>query len=291
MVRVPDGIRWLEREETGPAWLAALPTLVAEVADAWDLALGEPYEGASVSWVAPAIVRSTGEAAVVKVQWPHRECEHEAAALRAWDGEGAVRLLGHDVERHALLLERCEPGTTLAASDDPDPIGAFIELLPHLWVPPPPEVRTLDEEASGWRATIDDVWARFGRPFERCLVDLTIELIDDLLASTSVDDHVLVHQDLHAENVLAAGRSPWLAVDPKPLAGERAFALAPIIRDFDLGRGRDDVVSRLDRLSTELGVDRERARAWAIVQTVAWSFDSSFAAQHLQTVRWLDEAR
>jgi streptomycin 6-kinase len=87
--------------------------------------------------------------------------------------------------------------------------------------------------------------------------------------------------------VLAAQREPWLVIDPKPLAGEREFSLAPIIRSFELGDSQKDVIYRLDRLSSELQLDRDRARRWTIAQTVAWSFDSSYAARHYETARWL----
>jgi len=100
-------------------------------------------------------------------------------------------------------------------------------------------------------------------------------------------EQVLLHQDLHGENVLAAERDPWLVIDPKPLVGEREFALAPIVRSFEFGHSRGDVVRRLDRLSAELGLDRDRARGWAIAQTVAWSFDSDYADRHYETARWL----
>ena len=43
-------------------------------------------------------------------------------ALAAWDGAGAVRLLDHDPDRRALLLERCRPGHGLG--DEPDPLDA-----------------------------------------------------------------------------------------------------------------------------------------------------------------------
>ena len=71
---------------------------------------------------------------------------------------------------------------------------------------------------------------------------------------------MLLHQDLHGDNVLAAEREPWLAIDPKPLAGEREFGIAPIVRSRELGHSRREVLGRLDRLVTELGLDRERAR-------------------------------
>src|SRR5215467_7208049 len=94
----------LERDERGRCWLADLPRLVAELAREWDLELGTAYEGASVSYVAP--VARGAKRMVLKMQWPHDECMYEADALLTWDGDGAVRLLAHDVGRHALLLER-----------------------------------------------------------------------------------------------------------------------------------------------------------------------------------------
>jgi streptomycin 6-kinase len=101
---------------------------------------------------------------------------------------------------------------------------------------------------------------------------------------------VLLHQDLHPQNVLSAEREPWLAIDPKPLAGEREFAVAPIVRSFELGHTEDAVRGRLDRLCTELRLDRERARRWAIAQTVAWSFGSDRLEGHIETAHWLLQA-
>jgi streptomycin 6-kinase len=50
-------------------------------------------------------------------------------------------------------------------------------------------------------------------------------------------------------------------------------------------------VYRLDRLTSELGLDRERARWWTIGQTLAWSsLDGTLLEGHLQTAQWLLEA-
>jgi streptomycin 6-kinase len=76
-------------------------------------------------------------------------------------------------------------------------------------------------------------------------------------------------------------------IDPKPLAAEREFSLATIIRSFEFGHSEAQVIYRLDRLSKELQLDRHCVRQWAIAQTVAWSFDSAYADQHFQTARWL----
>jgi streptomycin 6-kinase len=225
---------------------------------------------------------------VLKIQWPHRESEHEAAALELWGGDGAVRLLAHDEERHALLLERCRPGSYLGELDTAAALGVLIELLPRLWKPAGPPFRSLAEEAGWWAGSIREEWDEAGRPFEEELVDAAVAALEELAPTQG--EQVLIHQDLHADNVLAAEREPWLVIDPKPLAGEREFALAPIIRSVELGHSERAVVDRLDRLSSELGLDRERARGWALGQTIAWTFGSEIQQTHVETARWLLQA-
>jgi streptomycin 6-kinase len=148
--------------------------------------------------------------------------------------------------------------------------------------------RLLAEEAEWWLESLPVNWEAAGRPFERRLLDAALEALRELPLTQG--EQVLVHQDLHAENVLAAQREPWLAIDPKPLVGEREFALASIIRSFELGGTRRDVLYRLERLSADLGLDRERARGWAVGQTLGWA-DTAYMSHHVQTVRWLLEAR
>lgn len=280
---LPQKLEALAGHPTGRQWLAELPGLLADLAERWELRLGEPYAGANVSYVAPAICG--GERVVLKVQWPHEECVHEADALKVWDGDGAVRLLAHDVGRHALLLEHCRPGTPLAIASASDPLAVLISLLPRLWKPVGATFKPLSAEARAWAAGLHADWETASRPCERTLVDAAAAFLEELAETQG--EQVLVHQDLHGENVLASEREPWLMIDPKPLAGEREFALAPIIRSFELGGSRRETCLRLDRLSAELHLDRERARRWCVAQTIAWSFDSSHAERHYETARWL----
>jgi streptomycin 6-kinase len=237
--------------------------------------------------VRPAVT-AAGEQVVLKIQKPHRESEHEAAALELWNGEGSIRLLAHDPGRHALLLERCLPGTPLAALGQDEALEVFVQLLPRLWKQVGGPFRPLAEEAAWWAESLPASWERLGRPFERKLLEAALAALREL--SPTQGEQVLLHQDLHGENVLAAEREPWLAIDPKPLAGEREFGVAPIVRSFELGHSRAEILRRFDRLTAELGLDRERARGWTIGQTVAWSFDSGYHERHIETARWLLQA-
>ncbi len=272
---------------THDAWLERVPELVDECVELWGLRLGEAYP-AGAAGHAVRVGLADGTPAVLKIIFPHREAEHEAAALSAWDGDGAVRLLGYDEARSAMLLERCEPGTLLARAEPERALDVFIDLLPRLWRSAGTPFRPLADEAAWWIDLLPGDWERAGKPFDRRLVDTAIGLLREL--SDSQSEQVLLHQDLHGDNVLAAEREPWLVIDPKPLAGEREFGVAPIVRDVELGRGRRDVLRRFDRLTAELELDRERARGWTIGQTIAWSFDTSYLPQHVELVRWLLES-
>jgi len=92
----------------------------------------------------------------------------------------------------------------------------------------------------------------------------------------------------HGGNVLRAERSPWLAIDPKPLVGEREFDLASLIRDTRERVNEQLVRRRLDLLSELLGLDRERMRCWALVHALAWGVEGDQAdAAMIDCARWL----
>ncbi len=264
-------------------WRQQVPDLLARVADEWDLRVGEPYSG---GWAGYAVRVRTSDntSAALKLIWPHRESEYEADALELWDGEGAVRLLRRNTDGTALLLERCEPGAFLSTLELDAALDVYVALLPRLWKTAGAPFHELEDEALLWLESLPREWEQAGRPFERALVDAALEAIDELAPTQG--DQVLLHQDLHALNVLSAEREPWLAIDPKPLVGEREFGVAPVVRGAELRHGRAEVLHRLARLTAELGLDPDRARGWCVAQTVAWGVD---VPQHLEVARWLLE--
>ena len=249
----------------------------------WSLTLGEPYDPGVDGHTTRAVLPD-GTPAVLKLLRPHRENEHEADALELWDGDGAVRLLARDETGYAFLLERCEPGTHLSSLDADAALDVVVGLLPRLWKPAGEPFHTLTDEAAWWA----DYLPKQDWSGEPDLLATALDAIETL--SPTQGEQVLLNQDLHFGNVLAAEREPWLVIDPKPLSGEREFAAAPIVRAHELGHSKRDVLHRFDRVTSELGLDRERARGWTIAQTVAWTEDSTRNRTHVDTARWLLEA-
>jgi len=253
----------------GRAWLGSLPGLVEELTDRWSLTLGPAFAGGAVGFVAPA-ERRDGERLVLKVSFVDEETEHEPDALRHWDGDGAVRLVDADPARGALLLERLEPGTPLG--DHPDrseAIGIACSLLRRLWRPVPDDHRfsLVRDLASRLADELPGRFVRQARPFDERLLRTAVDLCRDLAGSSG--EAVLANRDFHLWNVLAAEREPWLAIDPKPLVGERAFDTGHLVRTLlpdriDLG----SVDAIVGRLGAELELEPAHVRRWAFVRSV-----------------------
>jgi len=284
-IRVPHSLDWWRGMPGGPEWLERLPRLAAECAELWRLELGEPFAASNASLVVPA-----GDA-ILKLNPPDEESEHEADALTDWGGNGAVSLLAHDRERRALLVERCYPGTPLLELDDDEAGDVVAGLLPRLWKAPLPQYRSLADVAARWVDDLPRTWERYGRPFERRLLDVALAALREL--GPSQGPLVTANEDLHAGNVLRAGREPWLVIDPKPMAAERDFTLVAMVRDRQEEvlageRPAERLERRLDRLTSALDLDRERLRSWAIAHTLAWGFDpEGFLPEHAQIARLL----
>jgi streptomycin 6-kinase len=263
----------------GSRWLDSLPDLVADCSDRWWLRIGEPYQPASIALVVP-VEQLDGTPAVLKVNFPEPDSEHEAAALAFWDGRGAVRLLASDPERRALLIERCSPGDQLWAVEDDDEVtDAAAAVMDRLWRSAPDDhpFRDLSDQAARWAVELPAHWTNLGRPFEGRILDEAVAACLELGGAQG--PAVVLHQDLHAGNILRAVREPWLAIDPKPLVGERPFDAASLLRDRLWGLAEPDVRTvvrrRLDILVERLGLDRERTRRWGIVHALAWGVSGS----------------
>jgi len=239
----------------GPAWLERLPDLAAACIEQWSLVPEEPIDTGH-SLVIPA-----GDAILKLNPTGDPEPEHEAEALGRWDGRGAVRLLARDDDRRALLIERCRPGTQVWALADDEATEIAAGILERLWVPADLPFRRLREQAARWA---DELPAR---GFDPRLVDRAVSFLRE--AGPTQRESVLLHQDLHGGNVLLSRRG-WLAIDAKPLVGEREFDVASLIRDRR-PTTKAQMEWRLSYLVDRLGLDRERTRGWAIAHALAWN--------------------
>jgi streptomycin 6-kinase len=121
--------------DAGRTWLAELPLLIAAFCQEWQLVVdGAPLHG-HLGLVVP--VRRGAELCMLKVFWPDGSTDHEARALTAWNGQGAVHLLAAHAARGVLLLERLDSRQSLHQLAITDAVPLAAHLLRRLAVPAP----------------------------------------------------------------------------------------------------------------------------------------------------------
>ncbi|MBD0734163.1 aminoglycoside phosphotransferase family protein [Streptomyces sp. CBMA29] len=259
--------------EAGRVWLAELPDRVARHLERWGLTVERVFAaGGQISMI--VLVRTAdGVPAVLKVGMVTRETEHEHAALAHWDGRGAVRLLDADPGEGAMLLERLQADVSLRSLAEPKAMLEAAGVLQRLWVPPA-EGHPFTSVADYTGALAALLRERRERPWAAeavGLVDEALSVHGELVASGA--EEALLHGDYHHGNVLAGERMAWLAIDPKPLVGERAYDLAWLVRDrlptlAAQPGSRAAARRRLAKLAASLEVDPERLRGWALFRAV-----------------------
>jgi streptomycin 6-kinase len=277
-------------EEIGQSWLDALPQILDAAAERYALTIGAPYD-LSFNYVCRA-TRRDGTPVVLKLSPPNQEFHSEIAALRHYnatqacvafkDVRGCVQLLEADPDAGMMIMEQIRPGKPLRGLPDDEATHIAAEVMSKLWRPLPADHQfpTVAKWAEGLQRLRADNGGGTG-PLPAHLVERAEATYRELLASAP--SPVLLHGDLHHDNILSATRAPYLAIDPKGLAGEPAYEVGPLfynpqpelyqVPDLAQVLGR-----RLAILVEHLQMDRQRLLACAFAHSVlssAWSLEDN----------------
>jgi len=280
MITVPQAFATatVTREgDAGRKWIDALPGLVEDLCQHWNLTVDGPVMPGYLGLVIP--VRSVEEPCVLKVSWIDESTSDEAMALAVWNGQGAVRLLASQPALGALLLERLDHQRSLNDVEIVQAIEVAGRLLRRLSIPAPSGFRSLKVVAQDLCCTLPQRWEQYRRPMPQRWVEHACELAVQLGASTG---NLLVNYDLHYANVLMGKREPWLVVDPKVVIGDPEFGIAQLLwcrlEDIEVQGGLD----RHFRILVEAAiVDPVRARSWTLVRCVDyWLWAVSVGLTH-----------
>lgn len=254
--------------------MASVAVIVEQMSELWSLQVAEPFQpGGQTAWVAPAR-DAVGTRLVLKVAWRHPEAEHEVDGLRAWEGNGAVQLRAAGTLRDttALLLERCMPGTPLSTRPEPEQDTVIAGLLPRLWLDPKPShnFRPLEQMCAQWANAFEQKTAIRPAGIDPGLAREGIALFRTL--PTTAARQVLLCTDLHAGNVLASEREPWLVIDPKPYVGDPTYDPLQHLLNCE-ERLRADPRGLTGHIADLLGLDRDRLLLWLFARCVQESPD------------------
>lgn len=209
------------------------------------------------------------EAVVAKVIKAVDDEWHAGGVVAAFGGAGMVRAL--DYREGAMLLERLEPGHSLAPTalegGDDEATGILAGLIGELRPAAPPAgtpTLHLRAEAFGWYAASADM------PIDPALVAHAGAEFAALLRSQR--ETRLLHGDLHHYNVLRDAKRGWLAIDPKGLVGELEYEVGAALRNPcvrpELLADPHTIERRVTRFARELALDRGRILRWAFAQAI-----------------------
>lgn len=177
-----------------------------------------------------------------------------------WDGDGAARVYEH--HGNGLLLERAMGRRSLMQmalnGQDDEASRILCTALGRLHAPrasPPPPLVAL----SPWFASLRTAAGQQGGPYT-----LSLKTAEALLAEPQ--DVVVLHGDMHHDNVLDFGARGWLAIDPKRVTGERGFDYANLICNPDLPTAIDPQRFRrqVEVVAEAAGLERHRLLQWIL---------------------------
>jgi streptomycin 6-kinase len=260
----------------GAQWLAQLSQLVTQCAVEWQLSALQTYPTLTYNYVLFGMMNDVP--IVLKLRCDTAQTLQEAAALKAFESFGAVKLLAHNTQLNALLLERVVPGTPLSdLFPDEDACATRIaaKLVKMLHQAPIPETHSFP--------SLEQVIPDFTKdPHPLAPFIAHARTLRSRLLSTQPKQKFLLHGDFHAGNILLSSNSDTLIViDPEGLVGDPLYDLAVYIRNpktelITNPQAHVIVKNRINSFAQLLGYDAQRIYDWVYLQAVTsayWSVE------------------
>ncbi|MFD8977976.1 aminoglycoside phosphotransferase family protein [Streptomyces sp. NPDC059593] len=250
-------------------WLGPLPEHARTTLDRASLDAERVMAPGGRSSLVLLVRRSDDSPAALKIAPPLARPDLERDALAHWNGWGAVRLLDETADG-GLVLERLHPEVSLRSLPEAKALLEAAGAVRKLWVEPPAGhgFESVAERTKRQAAAMEPYRAD---PATGALTAAALAAREELVAAP--DETLLLHGYFRQGKVLAGDRSPWLAVGPEPLVGERAYDLARLVRDrvedlVGASAGASTARRRVNKLADSLDMDRERLRGWTLFRAV-----------------------
>jgi streptomycin 6-kinase len=200
--------------DSGCEWLPRLPYILAQCRGKWGLGEGVMCPTMRMNYI-EFTTTAAGEPVALKVGVPQAELFTEMEALHLYDGRGAARLLDADRELGAMLMQHLQPGTMLwQLGDNRKETKIAASIMRELPVSTPsthnlPIFSQWVERAFRLTRTARDPQERMPRD----LIDRAEKAFKEIARNTT--GNVMLHGDLHHENILFDEESGWLPSIPR----------------------------------------------------------------------------
>jgi streptomycin 6-kinase len=298
---VPDIVasRAAVEGDGGAAWVAALPDVLAGLEEAWSIQVGEPLRGGTASYTARAH-SVAGTPAVLKIAVPDPFFGRQVRTLLAAQGRGYVKVLAHDVSRHAVLLEPLGPSLGRCGLTPEWQLTVLADTLRLAWTVPPtagPDGEAIDK-ARSLAEMVAHRWEELGRPCPERVVAEALVCADRRTGAFDPERCVVVHGDAAPPNLLRVAVSRpgaetgFVFVDPDGFVGDPVYDLGVALRDWSrqLLDGDPVAVARgyCRLLAARSGMDQAAIWEWGFLERVstglyALSLDAQDLARPLLT--------
>ncbi len=262
--------------EEGRRWIENLPAILATLERRWHIKVLEPISNLSYGYVC-RVFREAGDEAMLKITWPYdEEGRNSEAALFALRSDQFVPVLEHDPEQCAVLLHKIKPGTPLHELEDNQKETQIAAQLMRTIPAPIPKDYPFQTLAQ-WMNVFEHI-DRSTLPFPATMLDHAKTLGNKLEATKNCA--MLVHGDLHHDNILLDEKKGWLVIDPKGIIADPIYECARFLQNiWPSHRNRDlhDLLhERITILSAQLRTDPKRIAGWGFVDCImsaCWSVE------------------
>lgn len=263
----------------GQRWLDGLPALLAGLAADWGLSYGTALAGAA-AYVTEAVT-AAGELAVLKVALPSGVAGFapfgpELTALVTVGGDPYARVLRHDADRRAVLLERLGPSLASLRWPPDRQLAAIVATVRRGWRPVPPGALPDGGTKASWLAGfVPSTWHTLGEPCPERVIAHAVDCATVRAARFDPGRAVLVHGDAHPGNLLTVPGAPgsFRLVDPEGLASEPAHDLGVTLRDWNQELLAGDTVAlavrRCAQTASLTGTDPAAVWQWSCAERVS----------------------
>lgn len=203
----------------GRFWLESLPKTALNLSQKYELSKLIPLDNLSYNYVLSGI--QGNRPIILKLGLNNAALQQEYAALKAFSKFGAAQVLA--TEDGMLLLEQVLPGTSLKSyfpQNDHEAMHVACDVIKLLHQAPAPESSKFPH-INIYLKTLNK---NYSIPTQ--YINKAKEILNQLIQTS--DKQVLLHGDLHHENILKNGNS-WVVIDPKGIIGEPAYEIATFI--------------------------------------------------------------
>lgn len=268
--------------EQGIQWLEQLTLLVDKYAKRWELTDLKPVANLTYNYVLVGNKNGYPTPVVLKLGVPTVELWREMACLEYYNGVGVPRLLESDTLNGAMLLDRVMPGITLKTYFPQDEEASLaitarvIQQLQSVNISIEPHTFLSIEE---WHVSLMNTQPSQTIPEEMLL---KARALSNALISSQTTQ-VVLHADLHHDNVLLSKEEQWLAIDPKGIMGDPVYEVGAFIRNpvMDLRKQTNMqgiLRRRVAAFAEYLSFEEQRIVQWSFVQAVlaaCWSMEEN----------------